>query len=187
MVNLTHKVLNLILSDKEARYSIREIAIKLNTDYKNIHKIVHKENNSLLIKKESNIKFVEFSPKLTKEILSVEYQRLENLNLTILKKDVNRIETPFFIAILFGSFSKHENTKTSDIDLCIIHNNNENQILSKLQLNPKIEIHEFSIKEFLESMQNKKRNVVHEIIKTGIVLYNIEGYYKLLENGYKES
>jgi len=144
--------------------------------------------DSLTITKRSRISFVSFNPVLTKDILLTELQRRENLEQNILFKDIQTLNNPLIIIILFGSYAKGTQTKHSDIDICLIHNNEEEcQIIqNKLSIHPNCEIHSFEYSQFIRMLQQKTFNVGHEICKTGIPLQNVEGFYRVLQHQFEQ-
>ena len=93
------------------------------------------------------------------------------------------------IVLVFGSYAKNKETKTSDIDLCIICDNEEKKKefwnkLNLLSLN--LEIQEFTTKEFISMLEKRQNNVGHEIIKNNIILYGTENYYNLISKWMKQ-
>lgn len=184
-MKLLERILSLLIHNKDKEYTIREISIKLKTDYKNTYDAVQRIQDSINIRKIGNSSLINFKPILTNLTYIVEKRRKEEIKKSIktIIKDIENIENPFFIAILFGSYAKKNQTKHSDIDICIIHDNNEElkKIKSNLSIHPKIEIHDFNYKEFISLLKNKEFNVGHEIVKDGIILKNIENYYGLIK------
>ena len=83
---------------------------------------------------------------------------------------------------MFGSYIKNKQTKSSDIDIMFISNENgfENKVLNILSLLP-IKTHAlvFTEKEFIRMKDSKEPNVVKEAIENNIILYGIENYYRL--------
>ena len=90
-----------------------------------------------------------------------------------------------FIILIFGSTIKNINNKFSDLDLCIISDNKEKKekLIQKLNLlSMKIELHNFTTKEFLSMIEKKQPDISDEIIKNNIILYGIENYYNLISH-----
>jgi predicted nucleotidyltransferase len=93
------------------------------------------------------------------------------------------------IVLVFGSFIKKQNTSFSDVDLCIISDNGEknSKLIEKLGLlSLKLEIHEFTTKEFISMIEKKQNNLGNEIVKSNIILYGIENYYTLISKWTKK-
>ena len=108
---------------------------------------------------------------------------LKNKNLNQLYKEImSKVKTGSFILLLFGSYAKKTQTKTSDIDLLFISNehNFENKISDILSLLPlKTHALTFTEEEFVRMKDSKKSNVIHEAIESNIILYGTEAYYRL--------
>jgi predicted nucleotidyltransferase len=187
------KILKFLLENKQ-KWSILEIANNLNADYKNTFQAIDKLYPDLIYKeKKGSMNLIEIKSTPNTIIYSVEEKRKkefleENKKLKLIKEDIEKINYPFFIVLLFGSVAKKTATEKSDIDICIISDNKEktNELISKLKILPyPIEIQDFKISEF-ESMLNKKEgNVAKEIIKNNIILYGIENYYNLISRWMK--
>ena len=93
------------------------------------------------------------------------------------------------IVLIFGSFAKGKNTSSSDIDICVISDNKKKikelwEMLNLLSL--KLEIQEFTTKEFISMIEKKQNNLGNEIIKSNIILYGIENYYNLISKWMKK-
>ena len=71
---------------------------------------------------------------------------------------------------------KNEKTENSDVDICIISDNKDKskELQEKLHLlSLRLEIHEFTIKEFISMIEKTQNNLGHEIIKSNIILPTI--------------
>ena len=174
--------------------TILEISKVLNVDYKNTFQAVKSLSNFIYKEKFGNTNRVEIKPEPSQEIFAIEQKRTkEFLNkngaLKLIQNDARSLNYPFFIVLIFGSYAKKENTKNSDIDICIISDNKPKteELISKLRLLPeKLEIHDFNIKEFESMLDTKKENLAKEIIKYNLILYGIENYYNLVSKWMKK-
>ncbi len=186
-MKLTRKILKLVIENKYREFTIREISKILRADYKNTYDAIQSLENSLKTDKKGNATYISFSPKLTDRIYEVEQLRKKEIieYVKLIDQDLRSMSNPLFIAVLFGSFAKKKQTKHSDIDICIIHDNEEEakQILAKLSIHPKIELHSFNYDEFLQLIKSKEFNIGTEIMRDGIILKNIESYYELIKYG----
>lgn len=184
IITLKHKILKILVENKQEEYSIKQLSKLLKVDYKNTHTAVNQLEESIRIRKKSHMSFVSFKPILTIDTFIIEAVRKKNIEpkVKLLLKDIETQENPFPIVILFGSYAKGTQTKNSDIDICIVYNNEEEckVLKNKLQIHPKIEIQEFHYSEFIRMLQQKTFNVGHEICNAGIPLQNVEGFYKAL-------
>ena len=185
---LKHKVLKVLIESKKTEYSIKQLSEILKVDYKNAYVAVNQLIESIKIEKKANSSFVSFKPILTIDTIIVEAKRKRAIEskLKLILNDIESQENPFAIIILFGSYAKGAQTKNSDIDICLIHNNEKEiqTLKNKFQIHPKVEIHPFHYSEFIRMLQQKTFNIGHEICKMGIPLQNIEGYYKILKHEY---
>lgn len=190
MVTLTlkHKILELLVENKQEEYSIKELSEIMKVDYKNTHTAIGQLKDSINIRKKSNSSFISFKPILTTDTFLVESERKRKIKskMKLIVKDIELQENPFPIVIVFGSYAKGTQTKHSDIDICLIHNNEEERktLKNTLQIHPKVELQEFHYTDFIRMLQQKTFNIGHEICKIGIPLQNIEGYYKVLKHEY---
>lgn len=113
----------------------------------------------------------------------------KNQRLKVIKKYTEEINYPFLIVLIFGSYAKNEKTENSDVDICIISDNKDKskELQEKLHLlSLRLEIHEFTIKEFISMIEKTQNNLGHEIIKSNIILYGIENYYNLISKWMKK-
>ena len=197
MVKTTRKEIKLSVKEKLLKYlienknpqSIRSASGAIAVDYKNIHNLV-KELQQDVISKEKigNTNLIKINLLPSREIFSVENKRTaqflrENKQLELAKKDIENASYPFLIVLIFGSYVKKTKSKKSDIDICIICDNlkESKKIISKLELLPiKLEVHNFTAKEFESMLKTKENNVGKEIVKNNIILYGTESYYNLI-------
>ncbi|MFA4887093.1 MAG: nucleotidyltransferase domain-containing protein [Candidatus Nanoarchaeia archaeon] len=183
------KIIKHFIENKKPK-TIRELAQQIKADYK----ITHTAIQRLIEKKALNVQTVGNSSlcRLDEtyyniEIYEAENERkehiLKNSNIKQLYKEVtSKINTNFFVFLLFGSYAKNKQTKTSDIDLLLISNEKdfENRISNILSLLPlKTQVLVFTEEEFIRMKDAKKPNVIHEVIENNIILYGIETYYRM--------
>jgi len=192
--SLKEKILKYLIENKERPKTIREISGALIVDYKNTFQSINTLSDLIYKEKIGNNNLVEINLKPNQEIYSVENKRTKefldkNKSLKLIQNDIININYPFFIVLIFGSYAKKENTKNSDIDICIISDNQEKtkELVSKLRvLSLPLEIQEFTIKEFESMFDKKKNNLAKEIIKNNIILFGIENYYNLISKWTKK-
>lgn len=186
-----NKIIKLLIESKEA-FTIRQISKKIKSDYRITYEAVQK-----LIKRGIMLKQTIGKSSLCRlnekyygiEIYEVEDERknqlLKNKDIKQLYKEVmSKINTSFFIFLVFGSYAKHKQTKTSDIDIMFISNDKgfEEKISKILSLIPvKTHILIFNEEEFREMHKSEKSNVVKEAVNNCIILYGIENYYRLIK------
>jgi len=184
--SLKEKILKFLIENKEPM-SILQISNRLGADYKNTFQAIGRYPDLIIRDKKGNTNFVEMKITSHPEIYSVESKRTldflsENKNMNLAKKDISSLNYPFFIVVVFGSIVKRTNAKGSDIDVCIISDNEikTRELISKLSLLPlNLEIHDFSVNEFESMLKTREGNIAKEIIKNNIILYGAENYYNL--------
>ena len=192
--SLKEKILKYLIENKERPKTIREISGALIVDYKNTFQSINTLSDLIYKEKIGNNNLVEINLKPNQEIYSVENKRTKefldkNKSLKLIQNDIININYPFFIVLIFGSYAKKENIKNSDIDICIISDNQEKtkELISKLEiLSLPLEIQEFTIKEFESMFDKKENNLAKEIIKNNIILFGIENYYNLISKWTKK-
>ncbi|MBI2629847.1 nucleotidyltransferase domain-containing protein [Candidatus Pacearchaeota archaeon] len=192
--SLKEKILKYLIENKTPA-SIMKISKEVNTDYKNTFNVIDNFSSEIIYKNKlgnTNLIEIRLSPNL--DIYLVESKRTEeflkeNKELALIKKDAENLNYPFFIILIFGSFVKKTNVKNSDIDICIISDNQNKteELISKIKLLPlNLEIHYFNIKEFESMLEKKENNLGKEIVKNNIILYGRENYYNLISKWMKK-
>ena len=189
------KLLKYLIENKEP-VSIMQASGAIVVDYKNTYNIVNELQSSGIITKgrigNTNPIRMNFFP--NREIYSVEEKRTKkflskNPELKVLKNYIEGLNYPFLIVLVFGSYAKNTKTENSDIDICIISDRKEKEKVLRDRLNLlslKLEIHEFTTKEFISMIEKTQNNLGHEIVKSNIILYGIENYYNLISKWMKK-
>lgn len=183
------KIVKLFIEDNKPK-TIREIAKQINADYRITYTATQRLIEQDILKtqtvgKSSLCELNNFYYGI--EIYKAEQERkdkiLSNKNIQQLYKEIIfKLDTKFFVLLLFGSYAKSKQTKTSDIDLLFISNekNFENKISNILSLIPlKTHALVFTEKDFIRMKDAKKSNVVQEAIENYIILHGVEIYYGL--------
>lgn len=185
---LKEKIVKFLIENKE-EHSIMEISKILNIDYKNTFQAFNQLSSNVYKKtKQGNMNLIKFNPQSSLDILTIEEKRtqeflLNNQKLRLIKNIAQEMNYPFMILLIFGSYTKKTNTKKSDIDICLISDNEKikKRLIQELSLlSLKLEIHDFTTQEFKSMIEKKKDNLGNEIIKNNIILYGIENYYNLI-------
>ena len=191
--SLKERILIYLLENKEKAKTIRQISADLKADYKNtfnaldsLSHLISKEkfgsNNMIRIKSIPDIGLFSIENKRTNNFLN------ENKKIELIRKDIESLNYPFFIVLLFGSYIGGTKTEKLDIDLCIISDSKEKtkSLMNKLEiLLLNLEIYDFTTEEFESMIQTKKDNVGKEIVKKNIILFGIENYYNLVSKWMK--
>jgi predicted nucleotidyltransferase len=189
------KILKYLIENKEPK-TILQLSGAVAIDYKNTYNHIGdlSASGAIVQKVFGNAHPIEINLSPNQEIFNVEEKRTEefvskNPKLRLIKQDIEEVNYPFMIVLLFGSYVKGTSTKSSDIDICIILDNKEKskKLFEKLSLfSTKLEIHEFTTEEFVLMIEKQQRNLGHEIIKNNIILYGVENYYNLISKWMKK-
>ena len=184
-----NKIINLFIEENIPK-TIREISKKIKSDYKITHTATQRllEKSMLISKKIGQSSLCELNNSFySSDIYAVENKRKDNLlknkNLKQLYQEViTKIESVFFIFTIFGSYASRKQTKSSDIDILFVSNEQgfEEKVSNILSLLP-IKTHPFVFTEdeFIRMKDSKKSNIIKEMIKNNIILYGVENYYRL--------
>lgn len=185
------KIIRFLLDNTERRFSIRTIAQLLNLNYRiAFHDIKRLEEEKLVvIQKLGNTNLCHFSHRFNEKVWQIEMMKkeelLKNKDIRVFYERINEIRNPFFIGIIFGSYARRKQTKQSDIDFCLITDdqNIKNQMEKLIRTLP-LEIHllTFSIAEFVSMLKTTNRTVAKEIIENKIILKGIESFYELINH-----
>src|SRR3989338_10197492 len=164
---LEQEIFSLLCIKAGEKLSQREIAKILNVSPTAVSNSTKKLKDSNLIKveKTKTINFVSFN---RDELRAVDLKRVENLkNLYISGlSDYLEKELAGSTVILFGSYSKGEDTNTSDIDMAVIERKDKMLELEKYEkiLNRRININ------FYDSWKKINENLKNSILN-GIILH----------------
>lgn len=162
-------------------------------DYKNVYSIVKRLEKESIVK----LEFFGHSIRITliqqmhPIIFEAEYNRqkelLKDKNLAVMLDTFkNALKSKYYVLLVFGSYAKKTQAKSSDIDLMfIVPNESEEQFekdVNRVARSLPLPIHQlvFSEKQFLDMFESNEPNVVHEALKNNIILYGIETLYSLI-------
>lgn len=180
-----HLLILLFLLDNNTSHTILAISKAIDKNYSNTYQAVQ-EMEELTIRKIGNSSLVSLNSTLTPDLYHVEIARrkqyMKSQDLRNIAAKLDKISSPFFSVLLFGS--RLTSTNPNDIDLCIIADRPElqNQIRNELDtLSYPLDINTFTSAEFMEMLLSKQPNLANEIIKHNIILKGIENYYWLLQ------
>lgn len=147
------------------------------------------ENNILKQEKTKSNTFYKIKNKkyMALKFSEIAIQKFEQLNLGVkspLRNFLKNISNEIYTIVLFGSASRKEEQKGSDIDLLIVANQNidlnsnkkEAEITSKYP----ISIFKTSINQFIQN----EDDVIMQARKTGFPIHKEQNFYEVLLNGY---
>ena len=184
-----NKIIMLFIEDKNSK-TIREISKKIKSDYRITHIATQRllNKNILISKTVGKSVLCELNNSYySVELYEAENNRkedfLRNRNLKQVYKEImSKVKSSFFIFLVFGSYAKGRPTKSSDIDIIFVSNEQgfEEKISDILSLLP-IKTHTlvFTEEDFIRMKDSKKSNVIKEAIENNVILYGIENYYML--------
>ena len=187
--SLKERILKYLLENKESKLSIREISRVLKSDYKNTFEAIKSFPKELIkMEKAGGSWIISLNLYSNKLLYLIESKRTEELlirhpKLKLIQKEIQELAYPFVIVLVFGSYAKKLEDKNSDLDLCVISDslNMLKEFEKRFGLSTlKIELQEFSTKEFTSMLEKRPRNLGHEIFKNNIILFGAEGYYNLI-------
>ncbi len=183
------KIIKHFIANKKPK-TIRGIAQQIKADYRITHIAVKRliEKKILKVQTVGKSSLCSLNEKyFGTSLYEAENERreeiLKNRNINQLYKEImSKVKISSFILLLFGSYAKNKQTKSSDIDLLFISNeiNFESKVSDILSLLP-LKTHAliFTEEEFIRMKDSKKSNVIQEAIESNIILYGIEAYYRL--------
>jgi predicted nucleotidyltransferase len=192
--NITNKILSLYLNNYLSQFHVREMAklmkkshVTLLPHLKELEKI-----NVLKFKIEgkNKIYFLNTDNSKTKEYLSIA-EKIKALKLLEKEIFINKLYTELQnlsgSLIIFGSYANNTQNKESDIDILYIGNLSENQEktiknFEKLY-NKHIHLVKMDEKTFVKSLNSE---LIQEIIKNHVILYNQDGFINNLWSFYNE-
>ena len=184
-----YKILRFLMDNRQEAFSINSISKSLKINYRIAFEDTKKlEADSLVfIKKVGSSNQCRFSNHFNEKTLKIEDEKraelLKDKNLKVLHKMISEIKNPFFVCLIFGSYARGEQTKQSDVDLCIITDNQEvkERVGKTLRILP-LETHllGFTTDEFMSMLKTTEQNVGKEIINSYIILKGTESFYELI-------
>ena len=186
-------IIKFLIENKNEELNILKISKSLKMDYKNVYSIIKRLEKASLVKIETfgQSSRVKLNAIVHPLIFEAEFERrkdiLKDKNLTVMLSSFKRaIKSKLYVLLVFGSYAKKTQTKSSDIDLMFIcadgledafeKNINRAAHSMPLPLHPLV----FSESQFIEMVNAKEPNVGQEALKNNVILYGIEQYYGMM-------
>ncbi len=181
--------------------TIKNLAENINTDYKNTYNAVDVLFKDGTIKEEKigNCNVCKLNYENTDTINYLkwhnfvikinDFKRKHNVEYDIITETVDTLKKrdPFFICMIFGSYTKSEEKKDSDIDILFLGHINKpdfKSILNKINApyQKKFHVVEQYIHDFIKDLRNKdKLSIATEIYKKPpIVFYGDDIFFRML-------
>ena len=186
-------IIKFLIENKNEELNILKISKSLKIDYKNTYSIIKRLEKITLIKIETfgQSSRVKLNTQTHPLIFEAEFERrkeiLKDKNLAVMLSSFKRaIKSKLYILLLFGSYAKGTQTKSSDIDIMAICPDGLEDAFEKdinrtarsmpLPLHPLV----FSESQFIEMANAKEPNVGQEALKNNVIMYGIEQYYEMV-------
>ena len=187
-------IIRYLIENSDKEMNILTIANSVKMNYKNVFDIVKRLEREKLVtlKKFGSSNKVTVNKIIHPLVFEAEYARrndiLRDKNILVMLNQVKKdMESSLYILLMFGSYAKKTQTKSSDIDIMFIvpdgvEEKFEKKVHQIARLMP-LPIHHmtFSESQFLDMIKSKEFNVGKEAMKTGVILYGIENYYELIK------
>lgn len=185
------KIFKAFFESKEKKFYYNQLKELTNLSHSSLQNTLTKltKNNLLEEEKTKSNKFYGIK---NKKIFSLKFSELainkfDNLNVGVkspLRNFLINLPQEIFTIILFGSSSKKEERKTSDIDILIVSNNKINLDYNKKEAeitsNYPISTFYCTTKQFLEN----KDHIIIQARKTGFPIYKEQNFYEVMLNEY---
>jgi len=176
------KILN-FLAKNTGQFTMHQLSQTLNIPYATFYRTINKMTDILTIKTIGKAKTISInnSNPIINSYLAISSEQEKNAYKNpIIKKIAKELNTKD-IVLLFGSYAKNKQTKTSDIDLLIINNGKRNIDFSKYELLYKKQINAIFMKkqEFKQLVKQPEENLAKQVIKNHIILNNPEAFWRL--------
>ena len=119
----------------------------------------------------------------------------ENINfpkMDIISEIIEKVPIKNYSLIVFGSYANNKQTKTSDIDICLLIDDKETEkrikpYLNEIKLNypTKIDEHYITFEDFVKMLLREEENLGKQIFRKHKTFYNADIYYQLIKEAYK--
>ena len=186
-------IIKFLIENKNEEWNIRSISKFLKMDYKTVYSIIKRLEKLSLVKLKTfgQSSMVKLNAIVHPLIFEAEFERrkdiLRDKNFAVILGSFKRaIKSKLYVLLLFGSYAKRTQTKSSDIDLMFICPDGLEDAFEKdinrtarsmpLPLHPLV----FSESQFIEMINAKEPNVGQETLKNNVILYGIEQYYEMV-------
>jgi len=177
----------LYLAKKGETFTLLDLSKSTNIPYASLHRTVAKMQDTTEIETKGKSKLIKIKwNEITKAYLTIaSYEEKQEF----IKKYhiIKRIEEKSKnITLIFGSYAKETQNKTSDVDVMIINKTGEKTVsfsdlvmLYDIKINPMF----FTEKEFIDVLKDKEENVGKQAVKNHVLLSGYSDFWRLVENG----
>lgn len=182
------------LEKKHVGIHLREISRLVESGLPNIKRFLDIFEKERVVKKEKDANLVKYKlkrhPKTLAYLKQVHVERFLMIPKRIqnaIEDFLSELEVPPIITLIFGSYSKGDYVRDSDIDILLVFQNIKNEgdienIAKRISMrtNTKISPVYLKYRNFERNFMNKNHDFSKEIRQDVIVITGIEIYYKLL-------
>lgn len=155
-----------------------------------------KKENMLKQKKKGNINLYSLNldnPRLIETLQFMEIQKsISDQALDIITETIKKIHLNTYCLLIFGSFAENKQKKSSDIDICFLIKDKDDEKKIKpyfkdVKLNFPIDIdeHYITFDDFKEMLIREEENLAKQIFRKHRIFFNHNIYYKLIKEAYK--
>jgi predicted nucleotidyltransferase len=119
----------------------------------------------------------------------------ENVNfpqLELMSEIIEKVPIKNYALIVFGSYANNNQSKSSDIDICILIENKETEKKIKPYFNEikinypiKIDEHYITFEDFVKMLLREEENLGKQIFRKHKTFYNADIYFQLIKEAYK--
>jgi len=189
MDNIIHKMDNILLylaKNKEKKHTMNYLSKKLNIPYATFHRKINELEKIILIETIGNSKIITLNKKNEELYPRLILESVKQKEELMKKKPVLKILLKDYgteIVLLFGSFAKGEDTKTSDIDVMVINKTGRKTLSFKKEevlLGREINALFFTEEEFKEMLRSEEENVGKQAYKDNILLNNPKKFWEIV-------
>ncbi|MFH1065197.1 MAG: nucleotidyltransferase domain-containing protein [Nanoarchaeota archaeon] len=199
MVNITSltkaeiTIISFFIDNIQKEFGIREISRNIGTDYKNTYATIQwlVKKGMLLKRRQANIDLCSLNLKegsteicFVEAIKSKKFMEKHRTIRDFLNTVMNKTRHMYYSIVVFGSFAKGKETKSSDLDILIITPEKSiaeeiERIITAEAVTVAAGIHTIAISEgdFIANLADKKPNVVIEAFKNHIIITGAESFY----------
>jgi predicted nucleotidyltransferase len=180
------RILVHLLDHKEQAFTINGLARALNMNYRLAHHHVKllESQEVIATQRVGNSLLCSLTNKFNEYVFLAEYERrkqlLKNKNINIIYQRLRQAKHSF-IALVFGSYARKQQSTHSDIDILFV-TDHEEELRRIIELIPvKIHFSGISHASFLKMVRSSEFSVVREALKNNIILFGIEDYYRFID------
>ena len=182
------KIINFLGKNLGKTFTMHQLSKLIRIPYATFYRTINKINTLLIIDVVGNSKTVQINIQntITKSylIIASQEERDEFLKKQILLKKISdELPKENYAVIIFGSYAKNTQTAKSDIDIIVINKTGEKspsfsryETLFKVIINPLY----FKPKEVTQMLKQSEENVMKQVLKNHIILYNPELFWNTI-------